>query len=72
MSQPHLYKITPSDPAAHLFELSVTVAEPDPAGQLFVFPAWIPGSYLIRDLARNVVATKAEADGQDVVLTKIR
>jgi predicted metalloprotease with PDZ domain len=49
----------------------VTVAEPDPAGQAFVIPAWIPGSYMIRDLARNVVAIRAESDGQEIGLTKI-
>ncbi len=34
-------------------------------------PAWIPGSYMIRDYARNVVAIRAEADGLDVPLTKL-
>jgi predicted metalloprotease with PDZ domain len=71
MAMPHLYKITPSDPAAHLFEVAVTVANPEPTGQLFEFPAWIPGSYLIRDLARHVVAIRAESDGHNVGLTKI-
>jgi predicted metalloprotease with PDZ domain len=71
MSEPHLYKIIPVDPAAHLFKLSLTVANPDPSGQLFVFPAWVPGSYLIRDLARHVVAIRAETDGQEIDLTKI-
>lgn len=71
MPTPHQYRITPTDPAAHLFELSVTVAKPDPAGQMFVIPAWIPGSYMIRDLARHVVAISAEADGQEVELTKV-
>lgn len=71
MPKPHRYRITPSNPSAHLFELSVTVAEPDPAGQAFVIPAWIPGSYMIRDLARNVVSIRAESDGQEIGLTKI-
>lgn len=71
MSTPHQYKISAADPAAHLFKLSLTVANPDPAGQLFVFPAWVPGSYLIRDLARHVVAISVEAEGQEVILTKI-
>jgi len=48
----------------------VIVAEPDPEGQCFVFPAWVPGSYMIRDLAKNVVAIRAEADGYDVALTQ--
>ena len=71
MTAPHQYKITPKTPSAHLFEVSVTVAEPDPMGQVFNMPAWIPGSYMIRDLARNVVAIRAEADGEEVDLTKV-
>ncbi|MBL8374304.1 hypothetical protein, partial [Accumulibacter sp.] len=45
------YSIRPSKPEAHLLEVDCTLAEPDPAGQRFALPAWIPGSYLIRDFA---------------------
>ena len=34
-------------------------------------PAWIPGSYMIRDYARNVVSIRAESDGRDVPLEKL-
>jgi predicted metalloprotease with PDZ domain len=71
MSAEHRYTIRPLDPAAHLFEVRVTVAAPDPAGQVFSMPAWIPGSYMIRDYARNVVAARAESDGRDVALGKL-
>ncbi len=64
------YRISAKDPAAHHFEVTVITDRPDAAGQAFVFPAWIPGSYMIRDLARNVVSITAEADGQEVQLTK--
>ncbi|MDX9707056.1 MAG: hypothetical protein RBT86_05700, partial [Azospira sp.] len=43
------YAIRPVDPAAHLYEVTCRVDRPDPAGQRFALPAWIPGSYLIRD-----------------------
>ncbi len=66
----HRYSIIPSDPAAHLFEVRVTVEKPDPEGQRFAMPAWIPGSYMIRDYARNVVSIRAESGGVDVPLTK--
>ena len=66
----HEYSIVPKDPAAHLFEVAVLVAAPDAAGQVFEFPAWIPGSYMIRDLARHVVAIRAESDGQAIELLK--
>ena len=69
--QPHQYTIWPKDPAAHLFEVRLTVARPDAAGQVFALPAWIPGSYMIRDYARHVVAARAESDGRDVSLRKL-
>lgn len=65
------YRIEPIDPAAHLFEVRLTVAEPSPDGQVFSMPAWIPGSYMIRDYARNVVAIRAESDGREVELAKL-
>ena len=71
VSTPHRYRISPHDPDAHLFEVRLTVETPDPEGQVFAMPAWIPGSYMIRDYARNVVSIRAEADGRDVPLTKL-
>ena len=71
MSESHRYRISPHDPAAHLFEVRLTVANPDAEGQVFAMPAWIPGSYMIRDYARNVVSIRAESDGLDVALTKL-
>ncbi len=65
------YTIRPSNPAAHLFAVSCTVRDPDPAGQRFALPAWIPGSYLIRDFARHIVAIDAQADGRPLALAKI-
>jgi predicted metalloprotease with PDZ domain len=71
MSDAHLYSIRPSDPAAHLFEVRLTVASPDPEGQIFSMPAWIPGSYMIRDYAKHVVAIRAESDGVGVAVRKL-
>ena len=67
----HRYAIRPASPAAHLFETRLTVAAPDPEGQEFAMPAWIPGSYMVRDYARHVVSARAESDGRDVELTKL-
>jgi predicted metalloprotease with PDZ domain len=71
MSQAHQYSIRPKNPAAHLFEVCLTVAAPDPDGQVFAIPAWIPGSYMIRDYAKHIVSIRAESDGRSVDLTKI-
>ncbi|MGB5689721.1 MAG: PDZ domain-containing protein [Woeseiaceae bacterium] len=71
MATPHRYSIWPKDPAAHLFEVRVTVATPQAAGQVFALPTWIPGSYMIRDYAKHVVSVRAESDGRDVALNKL-
>jgi predicted metalloprotease with PDZ domain len=65
------YTITPSHPQAHLFAVSCSIAAPDPAGQRFSLPAWIPGSYMIREFARNIVRIRAESQGKPVSLTKL-
>ncbi|WP_301102616.1 PDZ domain-containing protein [Propionivibrio sp.] len=68
---PIRYAIRPLCPQAHIFDVRCTVRYPDPAGQRFALPAWIPGSYLIRDFARHIVAIRAESGGKPVRLTKI-
>ncbi len=65
------YSIVPKDLAAHLFEVSVTVSAPAVDGQVFALPAWIPGSYMIREFARNIVQIRAESRGKKVALTKL-
>lgn len=54
------YSVVAKQPEAHLFEVSVTIDDPDPEGQVVSLPAWIPGSYMIRDFAKNIVRIKAE------------
>ncbi len=65
------YTIVPKDLAAHLFELTLTVDAPDADGQVFALPAWIPGSYMIREFARNIVRIRAESGGKRVALKKL-
>ncbi len=64
------YSIVPLDPHAHLFEVACTLADPDPAGQRFRLPAWIPGSYLIREFARHFVIVRAYSGATEVVIAK--
>lgn len=65
-----VYRINPRYPKRHLFEVVLTVEKPDPNGQCLSLPAWIPGSYMIRDFARNIVSIKASCDGETVLLSK--
>jgi predicted metalloprotease with PDZ domain len=65
------YSIIPSNPAAHLFAVTCTIAQPNPQGQQLWLPAWIPGSYMIRDFAKNVVRLHATDDEGVVDVSKI-
>jgi predicted metalloprotease with PDZ domain len=65
------YTIVPKDLAGHLFNVTVTVAAPAFDGQIFALPAWIPGSYMIREFARNIVRIRAESGGEPVALAKL-
>ena len=70
-SPPVRYTIAPIRPEAHLFQVTCTVGDPDPAGQKFSLPAWIPGSYMIREFARNIVTLRAECDGRPIAVDKL-
>lgn len=65
------YTICPQQPTAHLFSVSCEVDRPARDGEVFTLPAWIPGSYMIRDFARHIVRLEALADGDPVAATKI-
>ncbi len=71
MATPHHYLIVPQNPGAHLYRVSLTIAEPDPAGQEIALPVWTPGSYKIRDYARHMVAISATSEGRDIEIVKI-
>ncbi len=69
------YRLEPADPDGHLLAVTCEIDAPK-AGQQFTLPSWIPGSYLLREFARHVVATKVhctDEQGQqhDVTLTRI-
>jgi predicted metalloprotease with PDZ domain len=71
METPIRYSIFPSNPEAHLFQVTCTVASPDPAGQKFSMPTWIPGSYLIREFAKHVVRIRAQSGRKMLRMVKL-
>ena len=53
------YTIWPADLHGHRFRVKLHITNPDPAGQLLQMPAWIPGSYLIRDFSKQIESIEA-------------
>ncbi len=64
------YRVEPADLHAHLFHITLTVAQPA-AGQELSLPAWIPGSYLVREFAKNLQRLTARQGRQDVALIQL-
>lgn len=60
------YHIVPRDVHAHLFEVTMTLDQDQPEGTRLRLPAWIPGSYMIRDFARHLIGIQASCNGQSV------
>ncbi len=65
------YTIQPIDPHAHLFAVTVRIADPEPVGQRFVLPVWIPGSYMVREFARHIDDVTATVGRHAVTVTKV-
>ncbi|MBV7541299.1 M61 family metallopeptidase [Acidovorax sp. sic0104] len=64
------YRVEPADLHAHLFQVTLTVAHPQ-ALQELALPVWIPGSYLVREFAKNLQELKARQGKHDVPLTQL-
>ncbi len=64
------YTVVLTQPRRHRFLVSLAV-DAQPSEVLISMPAWIPGSYLLRDYARYVTAIRAERDGELVTITKL-
>ncbi len=65
------YQISAHDPAAHIFKVKCSIETPSSYGQVFSLPAWIPGSYMVREFAKNIISIKAVSGGEPVRLEKI-
>ena len=66
------YHVIVSSIAGHLFDISLRIENPDKNGQILTLAAWIPGSYMIRDFAKNIVKISAQDDkGQNISLLKL-
>ncbi len=65
------YTISSRNPAGHYFDVRLNIPRPDPAGQILRLPAWIPGSYMIRDFARNIVEISAHSHNETLTLEQL-
>ena len=64
------YTVSLHNPNAHLFKIILEISSPLADGQVVSLPAWIPGSYMIRDFARNITQIRASSGNKEILLSK--
>jgi predicted metalloprotease with PDZ domain len=64
------YRIDIADAHAHLFRVTLTVPQPG-AEQRLSLPAWIPGSYLVREFVRHLSGLQAKQGSSEVALAQL-
>ena len=64
------YRIEPAELHAHLFHVTLTIAQPA-AQQRVALPVWIPGSYLVREFAKNLQNLRATQGRRSVPLQQL-
>ncbi len=72
------YELSMSEPYTHYFEVKMTLSEIEKIDDLnkkdfvdFKMPVWTPGSYLIREYAKNVESVKVSDGKKDLKFDKI-
>lgn len=74
------YLVELADPKAHYFDVQLQVEVPLAAlqseqGEYYIdlsLPTWIPGSYLIREFARNVLYVRSQINGSGTACVKVQ
>jgi predicted metalloprotease with PDZ domain len=64
------YRVEIADLHAHLFRVTLTIAKPA-AQQQVQLPAWIPGSYLVREFAKNLQNLTARQAGRSIAIDQL-
>ncbi|WP_133470354.1 M61 family metallopeptidase [Paraglaciecola marina] len=54
------YQVKLTSTTGHLLNVSLTIEQPHLQGQVLSLPAWIPGSYMVRDFAKNIIWINAK------------
>jgi len=72
IAAPHLlYRVAMPEPTNHLFEITLSISAWEADVLDLKFPVWTPGSYLVREYAKQVQALSAiDADGRSLPVVK--
>lgn len=65
------YTVELLNPHAHIFKVILKIESPNKKGQILSLPAWIPGSYMIRDFAKNILNVNAFSNNKALNIEKL-
>lgn len=71
MEKSIIYKLGIFDITGHRYRVQIKINKPDQNGQILSMPAWIPGSYKIRDFSRNIETICAHSEDININIKKI-
>ena len=67
------HKLTMPQPETHYFHVETTLEDFDEESIVMSMPVWTPGSYLVREFAKNINRVRAtDENGDDLIVQKIR
>ena len=64
------YSVEAADLHAHLYRVTLAVAQPE-AQQQVSLPVWIPGSYLVREVSKQLQRLSAKQEGRAVAVHQL-
>ena len=70
ISSPLSFRIDARDVQAHLYRLTLSIVQPS-AQQRVALPAWVPGSYLLREFAKHLQNLEARQAGQQLPVQQL-
>jgi predicted metalloprotease with PDZ domain len=66
------YQLSITSVVSHILSIRLDIEDPNPLGQILSLPAWIPGSYMIRDFAKSITRfCPKDANGRAIEFHKI-
>lgn len=65
------YRLRFDDLNGHRIHVRLHIPQPDPNGQKLFLPAWIPGSYLLRDFSRQIESIQAFNLNRPLTIQKV-
>lgn len=65
------YSISASNPNAHQFTITIDIPAHQHCELTLSLPSWLPGSYMIRDFAKNIITFNATSEDEQIKFEKI-